>query len=55
MRVVPNGSGCDLMFTLFQRPGMTDEELAVDAGLVEADLNRARTILERQPAGAGSL
>jgi hypothetical protein len=55
MRVVPNGSGCELMFTLFQRPGMGDEEFAADAGLVEADLNRARTILERQAAEAGSL
>jgi hypothetical protein len=55
MRVVPNGEGCELMFTLFQRPGMNDEELAADAALVEADLDRARTILERQAAEAGSL
>lgn len=47
MRVVPNGSGCELMFTLFQRPGMTDEQFAADADLVEADLDRARAILER--------
>jgi hypothetical protein len=43
------------MFTLFRRPGMGDEQFAEDAGLVEADLNRARTILERRPAAAGSL
>jgi hypothetical protein len=46
MRVVPNGSGCELMFTLFQRPGMNDEQFAADAGLVQADLDRARAILE---------
>jgi hypothetical protein len=46
MRVVPNGSGCELTFTLFQRPGMNDEQFAADAGLVEADLHRARAILE---------
>jgi hypothetical protein len=46
MRVVPNGSGCELMFTLFQRPGMSDEQFVEDAGLVEADLNRARAVLE---------
>lgn len=55
MRVVPNGSGCELMFTLFQRPGMSDDQFAEDAGLVEADLKRARTILERRAAEAGSL
>ncbi len=55
MRVVPNGSGCELMFTLFQRPGMGDDELAADAALVEADLDRARTLLEAWPDGAGSL
>ena len=46
MRVVPNGDGCELMFTLFQAPDVTDEQFEADAALVTADLHRARTILE---------
>lgn len=46
MRVVPNSKGCELMFTLFQHPGMSDEQFAADAALVEADLRRAKAVLE---------
>ena len=28
MRVVPNGQGSEVVFTLFQQPGMTDENFA---------------------------
>ncbi|MCA9070771.1 MAG: hypothetical protein KDA84_17695, partial [Planctomycetaceae bacterium] len=38
MRVVANGEGSELMFTLFQLPGMSDEQFAKDTGMVEADL-----------------
>lgn len=44
MRVVPNGTGSEVMFTLFERPGMTLDE---DAGLVERDLRTLKTLLER--------
>ena len=50
MRVIPNGSGCELAFTLFQTPGMSDEQFDGDAGLVEGDLLRAKAIL----AGRGA-
>ena len=46
MRVIPNGTGCELAFTLFQLPGMSDAQFDADAGLVERDLRRAKAILE---------
>src|SRR5215470_14711286 len=38
LRVVPNGSGCEVMFTLFRQPGMTDAVFARDAEWVARDL-----------------
>jgi hypothetical protein len=46
MRVVPNGSGSEVMFTLFQLPGTSDEKFAEDAGLVERDLLTLKKALE---------
>jgi hypothetical protein len=46
MRVVPNGSGSDVIFTLFQSPGMSDEKYAEDIRLVERDLGTLKEILE---------
>ncbi|OLC17761.1 MAG: polyketide cyclase [Candidatus Rokubacteria bacterium 13_1_40CM_69_27] len=46
MRVVPNGSGSEVLFTLFQLPEMSDEKYAEDAGLVERDLRTLKKILE---------
>lgn len=46
MRVVANGDGCEIMFTLFQRPGMSDEQLTIDADMVEADLRTLKSVLE---------
>ncbi|MGH2369709.1 MAG: SRPBCC family protein [Chloroflexota bacterium] len=46
MRVVANGSGSALSFTLFRRPGMTDEQLAADAAWVERDLKALKQLLE---------
>jgi hypothetical protein len=47
MRVVPNGSGSEVIFTLFQRPGMSDEEFVRDARTVETDLRKLKSILEK--------
>lgn len=47
MRVVPNGSGSEVIFTLFRMPGMSDKQFAEDAGLVERDLKTLKSILER--------
>lgn len=46
MRVVANGEGSEVMFTLFQLPDMSDEQFAKDAGMVEADLRTLKAVLE---------
>lgn len=46
MRVVANGEGSEVMFTLFQLPGMSDEQFAKDAEMVEADLRALKTVIE---------
>jgi len=46
MRVIPDGDGCEVVFTVRQRAGMSDDEFAADAGLVEADLATLRRVLE---------
>ncbi|MGH8769947.1 MAG: hypothetical protein ACREV2_02020 [Burkholderiales bacterium] len=46
MRVVPNGSGSEVMFTLFQLPDMPDEKFVTDAGWVERDLMMLKKVLE---------
>ena len=47
MRVVANGSGSEVLFTLFRTPDMTDEKLAGDVALVERDLRTLKQVLER--------
>jgi hypothetical protein len=46
MRVIPDGSGSEVVFTVRRLPEMSDEEFARDAGLVQADLTRLKRILE---------
>jgi len=46
LRVVPAGEGCELVLTLFRRPGMSDEKFAADAEWVLRDLGEAKRILE---------
>lgn len=46
MRVVPNGSGSEVVFTLFQWPNMSEETFAEDAGWVERDLRTLKKVLE---------
>lgn len=46
MRVVPNDDGCEVTFTLFQQPEMTDAKFAEDASLVGKDLKKLKSILE---------
>jgi len=46
MRVIANGGGAELLFTLFRQPDMTDESFAGDAAWVERDLARLKTLLE---------
>jgi hypothetical protein len=49
MRVVPvggGGGGCEVVFTVRRRPGMSDEDLARDAAAVAADLASLKRVLE---------
>jgi hypothetical protein len=50
MRVVANGDGSEVIFTLFRRSGMTDDEFAADAQAVERDLSALKSLLEARPA-----
>jgi hypothetical protein len=46
VRVISDGSGCEVVFTLRRLPGMSDEEFARDANAVAADLTRLKRVLE---------
>jgi hypothetical protein len=46
LRVVPNGTGCEVMFTLFRQPGMSDAVFARDAEWVAQDLASLKSLLE---------
>jgi hypothetical protein len=46
LRVVPKGDGCEVVLTLFRRPGVSDETFAADAEWVMRDLGTAKRILE---------
>ena len=47
MRVVPNGSGSEVIFTLIKTSEMSDKQFAEDAGMVERDLKALKSVLER--------
>jgi hypothetical protein len=45
-RLLPNGDGCELVLTVFRRPGRSDAEFAADASWVLRDLTAAKKLLE---------
>ncbi|MEZ2127243.1 MULTISPECIES: SRPBCC family protein [unclassified Sinorhizobium] len=47
LRVVPNGDGCEVMFTLLRMPDVTDEQFAADAAHIQKDLTTLKTLMER--------
>jgi hypothetical protein len=47
MRLITNGHGCELLFTLFREPGISDERYTADSAFVQRDLNRLKDLLER--------
>jgi polyketide cyclase/dehydrase/lipid transport protein len=53
MRVVPNGAGSEIVFTVRRRPGMSDADFAEDAGAVAADLARLKRIIEDRADRSG--
>ena len=46
MRVLANGAGSELIFTIFRLPGMSDLQLADDIGLVQQDFKRLKELME---------
>ena len=50
LRVVPRGSSCELVLTLFRRPGVSDDKFEADAQWVMRDLHAAKRLLESQRA-----
>jgi hypothetical protein len=46
LRVIANGSGCELTLTLFRLSGMSDEKFAADAEWVMRDLVTVKQLLE---------
>jgi hypothetical protein len=46
MRILPNNDGSELVFTLYRRPDMSDQEFAEDTKSVEKDLAKLKTLLE---------
>jgi hypothetical protein len=47
MRVIPNNDGSEVVFTLYKRTGVTDEEFEKDAQTITKDLQALKEILER--------
>lgn len=46
MRVVPNGDGGELIFTLLRQPDMSEEQFVEDKHAVEKDLETLKKLLE---------
>ena len=46
LRVLANGTGAEVVFTLFRLPGVDDAAFDRDAAMVRADLDRLRARLE---------
>lgn len=46
MRLIANGEGCEIIYTLLQRPGMTAEALASEIEWVTSDFEALRSLLE---------
>src|SRR3954468_12883833 len=52
MRLIGNGGGCELLFTLFREPGISDERYDSDASFVRSDLNRLKELMEKLQTSA---
>jgi hypothetical protein len=46
MRVFGNDTGSEVVFTVYRRPGTTEESFAADAAQVAADLGQLKALLE---------
>ena len=52
MRVMPNGTGSEFVFTLIRQPEMSATQFAEDAAAVEQDLKTLKALLEGAPGTA---
>jgi hypothetical protein len=50
MRIVANGEGAEVLFTLFRQPGMSDEKFAADADWVARDLLALKALIASSQA-----
>ena len=48
LRVIADGDGCEVVFTLRQRPGMTDADFERDLDAVTKDLAMLKSLLENE-------
>jgi hypothetical protein len=48
MRVFPNKGGSELIFTLYQRPGMSDRDFRKDEEQIKADLEKLKDLVEKE-------
>ncbi len=46
IRVIPNGTGSEVVFTLFRLPGVSAAQFDADANAVEKDLRTLKRLLE---------
>ncbi|MGQ3376416.1 MAG: SRPBCC family protein, partial [Caulobacteraceae bacterium] len=46
LRVVPNGDGAEVMFTLLRQPGMDDAAFESDAAHIARDLETLKRLME---------
>jgi hypothetical protein len=46
LRVIANGTGCEVLFTLFRPPGISGEKFDADAQWVARDLNTLKALVE---------
>jgi len=46
MRVIPNGDGCDVVFTVRRRAGVDEAEFSADTEAVAADLAALRNLMQ---------
>jgi len=47
MRVTVDGTGCEVVFTVRRRPGISDDDFERDASAVSADLAALKSVMER--------
>jgi hypothetical protein len=49
MRLIENDEGCEIIYTQFQRPGMSEDAFASEVEWVTSDFEALRAMLESRP------